>query len=595
MAGGFDATGIATGVLGSVNNQFAQARKNQQEGDLAQYQAFEEASKQYQTSQNKASDLKNHIDTLAPQLRYDNDDSDSAKMASMIVARDNGTMADDEIQTRMPWLQKAYDMTKADINKNPDKYKIQASNQNTPSGDPNNIQDTNPNQTRAINKFEPAMPLSQIEAVRQNQVNRPYSSLPGGIYPAAQDFANQQNASKIQTEIPAEVSKQNALNDAKMAAETKAQQKLDQQYGLEGSVNKVGMGTPTVTNNDVAIKASDLNTDGGIHIDAPAPPEQPQDWKSSLPMDTQQRFGSVLDKNPEFVKATLNPDGTINKQKFINTLKQGDITAGNNVEGLLRGSIQINPNAFERNSTDAMGNVKPNPWQNAITMAQIADPTWSMAKFAQMQKLRNDDTGAGQGAQVIKTGNTVLQHYADLQDAANGLNNGDLNIVNKIAYSLGAQTGGTAQATYMNIANRVGEETAQFYRANGATDTAVESQGKQWAAQFSNPQQLNIIGDQAQMLQQKLGTYKAEWDNLIGPDDTSVQFLQPKTMEALQKLQPSTDAAAQTLAVGAAKGAANQQQNIPVVQSPQEAAKLPPGTTFRTPDGRTKIVPQTGR
>jgi hypothetical protein len=31
--------------------------------------------------------------------------------------------------------------------------------------------------------------------------------------------------------------------------------------------------------------------------------------------------------------------------------------------------------------------------------------------------------------------------------------------------------------------------------------------------------------------------------------------------------------------------------NAPVVSSPEEAAKLPPGTRFRTPDGRIKMVP----
>ena len=43
---------------------------------------------------------------------------------------------------------------------------------------------------------------------------------------------------------------------------------------------------------------------------------------------------------------------------------------------------------------------------------------------------------------------------------------------------------------------------------------------------------------------------------------------------------------------GYEKAPDQQQQEIPVISNPADALKLQPGTTFKTPDGRLKVVPQ---
>lgn len=602
---GFDQ--VASGLLGSINTNIerkqAQANKDANEGDMSLWNSMQETKKLDEQQQAKANETGSQIEAMAPTLRYDNDQSNEAKFASMIVSKDRINSGHEDPKYD-PWAQKAYDLTKADIIKNPSKYQIQPSQ-------PQHVDASNvdPNELRTAQKFDKNMTAQQIADSKAGVINRPYSNYPSGVFPNMSDFENQQAASKATAAIPADVAKQSALENARSSSMQNEQDKLDNQFGFSGGKDQGIIGSQPAAqshnNSSLDVNASDLSpTPGGIHLSGPAPSDagQPQDvrqvsnFKDYLPAQTKSQFAGV--NNDAFIKASIDKDGNVVPQQGLDWIKNNNIHAGNQVEMLLRGDENLSTTAMQRNSTDAYGNPKPNAWQSAAEMAHVLDPSWSMSKFASMQKLRNEYQGNGYTAQTIKNGNAVLQHLSDLQDAAGAINTGNIQQINKIANKFGSETGATPIVAYQNIAKRVGEELAATYRPRGGTDTEMAEQAAQWASKLSNPQKLETIGDQTTLLSQKLNTFQEEWNHNMGEwAKNDIEFYQPETLKALQNLKTSTAPAQATLAQGRANNQANTQQqgqatppdNAPVFKS---LAEVPPNVQhFKDTQGNTRLNP----
>lgn len=590
MASGFNATALDTGLLSGINRNIAQQQQNVELGDKEQYAAFEEASKQFQTSKDKASDQKAKIDAMAPTLRFDNDDSDAAKMASLSVARDGVTNGWDS-KDYTPFLQEAYRRTKADIVNNPDKWNVAPQTDERPDI-PNYVADTNPANSAALHRFNPNLSTPQIEQIRQNKIDRPYANIPGGSYPNASQFGIQQDVDKANAMIAPEVAKQNALAQAKKTQEESGEAAGEAKLGIGPSsdASPAGMGTPT-DNKDLQVAASDLSPDAkggpeGIKINSLPPPEggavNPDAGPRVKPPGTE-------GLSDEATQASLDNNGKFSTQRYLDYVKSKDRIGGGIVEGLVNGEYPINPNALERPNPKDPDAV--NPFWKYVVAAKIADPTFSTTDFAARQKTAQDYSPGGPVGKQLMANNTALGHIGLAYQAVDGLHNSDIQALNKIANGLGAQTGSVASVVFNSIMGRLAPEVVQAYRPSAGTGEEVAQARADLSRDLSGPQAHAVLTTMAQALKSKMdaarSAYVQQMGPVIGPANVDKKAgYSPEAKAVMDKLGLSTDMGQQEQTLKAVQ----QQPNLPKM-APDEAMKQPPGTQFILPDGRIGTVP----
>lgn len=411
MAGGFDA--VATGLLGSINQQADNARKEQQRGQEEQYSSFLEASKEYDAAKAKNSDQQTKIDT----------------MAKLIAGHFGRTVADPDYATardavemgytnaeHLPYVFDAAQHTYADFQQNPDKW-------NTPAANNNNPVDSNPSQTQIIRRSGDQRPLSDIENIRTHTLNKPYQGLPGGQWGDPNTINNKTIYDRTAAEAKAKSDVENqavasdwgtpANNSAAPVEATNQAPSPPQMSNAEGS--------------PISVPASQLQPPpsvstggtGGMHIDAqaPTPQEQPGILSNAQPSiappavnsPTPQIQGQQQPAQPQLQgKPALN-------EEFLNNLPPSKQVQ---VKGVADGSMDISDIVKSR------GIQADKERQQLINAVKTYDPSWSTgmatARIAARKELTEPNGTTGQ--QILAV-NRLAQHLDGLDKAIDQLPN----------------------------------------------------------------------------------------------------------------------------------------------------------------------------
>jgi hypothetical protein len=82
---------------------------------------------------------------------------------------------------------------------------------------------------------------------------------------------------------------------------------------------------------------------------------------------------------------------------------------------------------------------------------------------------------SGQPAQTINYFNTATEHLKQLQDAADALNNGDVQAFNKLGNAWATATGNPAPTNFAAIKNAVAGELSKTFKGAAATDAEIDA------------------------------------------------------------------------------------------------------------------------
>ncbi len=231
------------------------------------------------------------------------------------------------------------------------------------------------------------------------------------------------------------------------------------------------------------------------------------------------------------------------------------------------------------------------PYWNTITAAaeeraQALGVTLDANKYPTRLATQKDFT-SGKSAQTITAGNAAIGHLGQLDNAVDKL--GNWNGVPFVNYAYNAAANAVANAsgqagnlqTFNAIKSKYSQEITKFYRASGGSDSDIsEAMGQLDSAR--SPAELHAtIKAQVGLLNSKIGAMQEQWHNGMGADQPDFPLIAPESKKVLDRIAPP-EAPAQS---GGGGGA------LPVIADPAIAMKLPPGTQFKTPDGRIKIVP----
>jgi len=158
--------------------------------------------------------------------------------------------------------------------------------------------------------------------------------------------------------------------------------------------------------------------------------------------------------------------------------------------------------------------------QKLATLVTQADPSFETGNATTRTKLRNEFSTGGPSspAYAITAGNTAIGHLGELSDAAEGLNNSSIPMVNSV-YNNTAQAfgGGTNVTKFNNILGRFAEEATKFYRGTGGTEADVQRDIANLNAAQSPAQLRTAIAAQAKLMQSKIDALQDRWRTGMGP------------------------------------------------------------------------------
>lgn len=237
--------------------------------------------------------------------------------------------------------------------------------------------------------------------------------------------------------------------------------------------------------------------------------------------------------------------------------------------------------------------------QQVLSLVQQYDPTFSAANYgARASTIKS--FASGPDAQNIASLNTAVGHLGTLWDTIPSLNNVDwpvgASIVNGVKNAVN-KTGsqGAALGQFEYAANAVSNELGKVFKGSGAV---AEGEMRDWQKQLSSastPTQMRAVIQQGvELVNSRLEALNSKYENTMGRPYTS-PIINQKAQGVLDRINapggegPAASGASNAAPPGGTQIQAGSQGNPIQVATPEDAMRLPVGTVFTTPDGRTKI------
>lgn len=177
------------------------------------------------------------------------------------------------------------------------------------------------------------------------------------------------------------------------------------------------------------------------------------------------------------------------------------------------------------------------------------------------------DMARGASGKTVQAGNVAVEHLAQLHDAAIALQNGNVPLFNRISLTYQRATGSALPTTAEALRGVVSNEIQKAVSGSAGALHDREDLNNQLNVANSPAQIQGIIKGYIGLMGSQIHGVRTRYEAATGRQDFS-KYVSP--------------IAAKVLGLNRGGGAAQPVQ----VNSPADAARLPAGTRFRTPDGR---------
>lgn len=216
------------------------------------------------------------------------------------------------------------------------------------------------------------------------------------------------------------------------------------------------------------------------------------------------------------------------------------------------------------------------------------DPSFDGANAQSRQKTRVDFT-SGKSAVAVNALNTAMGHLIHLDDQAHDLGNFETmpGLVNPIYNSMRVNSGNTALPAFDQTKQAAASEMRKvFAGAGGGNLTELEAWEKSLNSSLSYPQLHAAIANGVKLMGSRLDALKDQYTTGMQRSDQVPTFLKPSlARKAAQQFGVDLSHNADS----PAERQAGTKDSPVAVTSPQQAARLPSGSYFRTPDGQIRV------
>lgn len=212
----------------------------------------------------------------------------------------------------------------------------------------------------------------------------------------------------------------------------------------------------------------------------------------------------------------------------------------------------------------------------AIRKAQIEaaltiNPDYQEAKFDQAAKALRD-FGTGKQGDIARSLDVSVAHLDTLRELGDALDNGDITLINAAKQAFAEQFGVPAPTNFDAAKSIVADEVAKGV-IGGQTAQADRETLAASLRKSGGPKVINgAINTFQSLLGGQLGGLRNQYKRTTGANDFDESFMSERTRKVLGGTSDEKSSG-----------------GIPVINTPEEAMKLAPGTKFKTPDGRIKV------
>lgn len=183
---------------------------------------------------------------------------------------------------------------------------------------------------------------------------------------------------------------------------------------------------------------------------------------------------------------------------------------------------------------DSIGNYKQSPpggaalrnprMQSIMAQVMAKYPDYDPTKLPVMQKAEKDFSTGKQGNSV-RSFNVALSHLDTLDQLSDALNNGNMQIVNKIGNAYAQQTGGAAPTNFEAAKKIVGDEIVKAIVGSGGGVADREEAAKTLAKANSPAQLKGVINTYKELMKGQLVGLRDQYKATTGKDDFDTKYL----------------------------------------------------------------------
>jgi len=163
------------------------------------------------------------------------------------------------------------------------------------------------------------------------------------------------------------------------------------------------------------------------------------------------------------------------------------------------------------------------------------DPTFDAVNYNARQGTLKGFT-SGKEAQTINALNTVAEHLGTLSDAADALNNSDIQTINRIGNAYLRETGDPRIARFDTVRKAAADEIAKVWRASGGSQADIEENLKNLDGAQSPAQLHAAVGTLVQLIGGKLSALQDQYNSGMGIAANRHSIVSPSAQQSFQRV-----------------------------------------------------------
>jgi uncharacterized membrane protein len=138
--------------------------------------------------------------------------------------------------------------------------------------------------------------------------------------------------------------------------------------------------------------------------------------------------------------------------------------------------------------------------QNLLRQVLAVNPSFDATQFPKRNKITQDFSASGASGKAITSTDTALAHLNTISTAGQAMKSGDVQMLNRLANSLGAQVGQSPQITYDAIVQTVAPEVSKAVIGGTGGEADRAKMAANFSSNLSDAQREGAIGATAQLL-----------------------------------------------------------------------------------------------
>ncbi len=192
------------------------------------------------------------------------------------------------------------------------------------------------------------------------------------------------------------------------------------------------------------------------------------------------------------------------------------------------------------------GGVESPIWRKILAI----NPSYKPGEFPSRSKVAQDFSAAGASGKIITAADTGLAHLDTVAKAGEALDNGDIQVLNRLANAVGAQTGSSPKVVYDQIVKMVAPEVSKAVIGAAGGEGERQDMAKSFSSDVNQKTRRDTIAATVGLLSQRLHKQAQAYESSMETPLDLTKRLTPESQAVMAKYGGSAAGNSSTHKVG---------------------------------------------